>query len=67
VALVPTWEGDRGNPVLIGRPLFPEILRLNGDHGAKGVLAGVSERVLEVPVADSGVLRDIDRPDAIGG
>lgn len=65
VALVPTWEGDRGNPVLIGRPLFPEMLRLTGDHGAKGVLAGVSERVLEVPVGDSGVLRDVDRPAAL--
>jgi molybdenum cofactor cytidylyltransferase len=67
VALVPTWEGERGNPVLIGRPLFPQLLRLDGDRGAKGVLAGVSERVLEVPVADSGILCDVDRPDAIGG
>jgi molybdenum cofactor cytidylyltransferase len=67
VALVPTWEGERGNPVLIGRPLFPQILRLSGDRGAKGVLAGISERVLEVPVADSGILRDVDRPDAIAG
>lgn len=65
VALVPTWEDRRGNPVLIGRPLFPEIARLSGDRGARGLLEEISERVLDVPVGDSGVVRDLDRPEAL--
>jgi molybdenum cofactor cytidylyltransferase len=65
MALVPTWEDRRGNPVLIGRPLFREIMRLTGDQGARGLLAAIPERVLEVPCGDSGVLRDLDRPGAL--
>jgi len=63
IALVPTYDGQRGNPVLLGRPLFPEVTRLTGDKGAKPLLAAVPERVAEIPVDDPGILRDVDRPD----
>jgi len=62
-ALIPTFEGRRGNPVLIDRRLFPEISRLSGDQGARGILASIPERVREVAVEDSGILRDLDTPE----
>jgi molybdenum cofactor cytidylyltransferase len=67
VAAVPVHQGRRGNPVLLGRPLFQEITRLTGDQGARGLLAKIQERVLEIAIDDPGVLRDIDRPEALGG
>jgi molybdenum cofactor cytidylyltransferase len=64
MALVPTYDGQRGNPVLLGRPLFAEIMRLTGDKGARPLFAAIPERVAEIPVDDPGILRDLDRPDA---
>ncbi|MCW2573730.1 MAG: conserved uncharacterized MobA-related protein [Frankiales bacterium] len=37
-AAAPTFQGRRGNPVLIGRALFPDLLKLTGDAGARTVL-----------------------------
>lgn len=65
VALAPVWQGERGNPVLLGRPLFPQIMRLSGDKGARALLSAVSERVAEIAVDDPGIVRDLDRPDAL--
>jgi len=66
-ALFPTHEGKRGNPVLLARPLFADILRLSGDQGARALLGAIPERVGEIAVDDPGVLRDVDRPDALRG
>jgi molybdenum cofactor cytidylyltransferase len=66
VAMVPTFNGERGNPVLLGRPLFSDILKLSGDQGARPLLAASAERVAELPVDDPGILRDVDRPEALG-
>lgn len=46
--VVPTFAGERGNPVLFDAALFPELLRLEGDEGARGLIAA-SERVTAVP------------------
>lgn len=35
--VLPSWNGERGNPVLIARPLFPEIRQLEGDTGARAI------------------------------
>ncbi|MDB5393656.1 MAG: 4-diphosphocytidyl-2C-methyl-D-erythritol kinase [Rhodospirillales bacterium] len=65
MALFPTFQGKRGNPVLLARPLFAEIMRLKGDQGARALLASIPERVGEIVVDDPGVLRDIDHPNAL--
>mgnify|MGYP000894668924 CR=1 FL=1 len=59
---VPTWNGKRGNPVLIARRFFAELQALSGDVGARGLLSEHAEAVAEVPMADDGVLRDLDTP-----
>jgi molybdenum cofactor cytidylyltransferase len=64
MAVIPTWRGERGNPVLLGRALFPEIMHLSGDKGARALLGAVPDRVAELPVDDPGILRDLDRPEA---
>ncbi len=65
MALFPTFDGQRGNPVLLGRPLFAEIMRLGGDQGARALLKAMPERVGEIAVDDPGILRDIDRPEML--
>jgi molybdenum cofactor cytidylyltransferase len=67
LALIPTCEGKRGNPVLIGRPLFPAIATLSGDQGARLLLADSPGRVRELACGDPGILRDLDRPEALAG
>jgi len=64
--VVPRFLGTRGNPVLFDRSLFPQIERISGDVGAKSVVQKNEADVLEVEVADKGVLVDIDTPSDLG-
>ena len=58
-------HGDtRGNPVLWAKALFPEILALSGDTGAKTLFAAHGDLVCEIE-AGPGALRDIDTPEAL--
>jgi len=66
-AVFPTYAGKRGNPVLLSRSLFADIMDLSGDQGARALLGAIPDRVGEVAVEDPGVLRDLDRPEALGG
>jgi molybdenum cofactor cytidylyltransferase len=43
--VVPSYNGQRGNPVLFGRALFPELMQVTGDQGARGVVASRPELV----------------------
>ncbi len=52
----------RGNPVLIGQALFPQLLALAGDAGARVVLQGLGDRLALVEAPDDGVLFDVDEP-----
>jgi molybdenum cofactor cytidylyltransferase len=61
-AAAPVFQGRRGNPVLIARELFPELLALTGDAGARGVLQRLGDRLALVEAPDDGVLFDVDAP-----
>lgn len=61
-AAAPVWEGRRGNPVLLGRRLFGDLLRLTGDQGARSVLKGLEGELVLVEAPDDGVLFDVDEP-----
>jgi molybdenum cofactor cytidylyltransferase len=60
-AIIPTYKGVRGNPVLIDRSLFPEMMRIRGDVGCKSVLGDHGKNIVQLAVEDRGVLIDIDR------
>ena len=64
-AIVPTYQNQRGNPVLLGASLFSQILTLTGDEGARALLKSIPDQVTELAVDDPGILRDIDRPEAL--
>jgi CTP:molybdopterin cytidylyltransferase MocA len=58
--LYPTFWGERGHPPLIRAGLAPAILGHAGKGGLRRVLAEREERAWDLPVADAGVLRDMD-------
>jgi molybdenum cofactor cytidylyltransferase len=58
-AIVPTFDGRRGNPVVLARRIFPDVAKLNGDHGA-GPLLKLIDDVIEVPVSSAEIHVDID-------
>jgi len=63
--VVPVFEGQRGHPVLFARAFFPELCALEGDVGARSVIAAHPEAVVEVRVDEPGVLVDVDTPEAL--
>jgi molybdenum cofactor cytidylyltransferase len=62
---VPVSEGRRGNPVLWSRRFFKELMTLDGDVGARHLIAKHSEAVAEVPVDGHSAFLDIDTPQAL--
>ncbi|MBR1222873.1 molybdopterin-binding/glycosyltransferase family 2 protein [Bradyrhizobium sp. U87765 SZCCT0131] len=62
---VPVSDGRRGNPVLWSRRFFPELMTLDGDTGARHLIARHGEAVAEVVVEGNGAFLDIDTPDAL--
>lgn len=59
----PRCRGRAGNPIAFPAALFDAMQRLNGDQGARRIVAE-HERVLHLDVDDNGVLRDFDAPPA---
>jgi len=64
-AWAPFHAGRRGNPVLWSARCFARLREVRGDRGGKALLDGLGSEVVEVPVADAGVLLDVDTPDAL--
>ncbi|MGZ5872438.1 MAG: NTP transferase domain-containing protein [Bradyrhizobium sp.] len=62
---VPVSDGRRGNPVLWSRRFFNELMTLDGDIGARHLIAKHGEAVAEVPVEGFGAFLDIDTPQAL--
>ena len=66
-ALAPVFAGQRGNPALIARGLFPAVMSLSGDVGARALLAAAGSDIVEVSVDDAAITYDVDTPDALNG
>ncbi|MBU1211623.1 MAG: nucleotidyltransferase family protein [Alphaproteobacteria bacterium] len=62
-----TAGGEQRNPVLWPRSEFRNLVKLNADQGARGLIAGTSNERIEVLVADDRIFRDIDSPHDLPG
>jgi molybdenum cofactor cytidylyltransferase len=60
--VVPRYNGEPGHPVLFDGSVFPDLLALQGDRGAKGLIDRLGDGVLAVDVAQARPV-DIDVPD----
>ena len=65
LAVVPTIEGHRGNPVVWSRRFFPDLMAVEGDIGARHLIGHYAEAVTEVPLTGTAALTDIDTPEAL--
>jgi molybdenum cofactor cytidylyltransferase len=65
LVVVPAINGKRGNPVVWSRRFFPELTALQGDAGARHLIASVPEAVVEVPLSGTAALVDVDTPEAL--
>jgi len=65
LVVMPTIDGKRGNPVLWSRRFFSELMTLDGDVGARHLIASYPEAVVEVPVTGQGAFADVDTPEAL--
>lgn len=58
----PFCDGRRGHPVGFAAYYREELLRLQGDAGARHLLVRDSSRVVPVEIGDDGILADVDTP-----
>ena len=62
---IPVCEGQRGNPVMIGRSFFDALLQNEGDIGARYLIQQYPEKITEVEISSDSVLRDYDTSEAL--
>jgi molybdenum cofactor cytidylyltransferase len=67
LVVIPTFDGQRGNPVLWSRRFFPDLKSIEGDIGARKLIERYREAVVEVPVSGAAAFTDIDTPEALDG
>ena len=60
--VAPFFRARRGHPVGISAKFRKELEALEGDEGARKIIAANEQGLRKIPVGDPGVLRDIDTP-----
>ncbi|MFG1423826.1 NTP transferase domain-containing protein [Roseixanthobacter liquoris] len=63
--VLPVADGRRGNPVLWDRRFFEALSKLEGDVGARHLIAAHAEAVVEIEVEGPGAFLDVDTPEAL--
>ena len=58
--VIPMHAGRRGNPVLLDRSVFGEVMALEGDIGCRAIFGRHRDGIVQVEVEDPGILLDID-------
>jgi molybdenum cofactor cytidylyltransferase len=61
---IPVRDGRQGNPVAWARALFGELAQIEGDRGAKPLIAAHRDAVVEVP-AGAAAFVDVDTKEAL--
>jgi molybdenum cofactor cytidylyltransferase len=61
--LIPTYNGERGHPIVISQALFPELLAVPAGQPANTVIRKYRETTEFVEVSDRGILVDVDEPE----
>ena len=59
----PRYSGERGHPVGFSGRFRDELLALNDDNGARGVLARHRDELVLLDCGDPGVVLDVDLPE----
>ena len=65
VLAAPYFAGRRGHPVAFGKKYLDDLLKLDGDQGARKLLIRDSQDLVCVDTDDPGIVIDIDTPDQL--
>lgn len=65
--VAPAFRGQRGHPVGLGKRYGAQLLALDGDAGARDVIAAHKSELALIECDDPGVLHDIDRKEDLAG
>jgi molybdenum cofactor cytidylyltransferase len=63
LAVVPTWRGTQGHPVLLGAGVFEDVRSRDLPEGLRTLLAERSQNVALLEVEDAGIVVDLDTPE----
>ncbi len=64
IATCPVYMGKRGNPTLIDRQAWPELMKITGDRGGRNIISRLERNQLDlVETKTSSVITDIDTPE----
>ena len=58
----PYFRARRGHPVGLAGVFYKDLLRLEGDAGARRLVSDNENALVKIPVGDPGAIRDIDTP-----
>jgi len=58
--IIPTYEGQNGNPILFSKFMKKDIMSINGDNGAKEIVKLNKKKILHVPFDGDGIILDFD-------
>ncbi len=61
--VIPSYKGVRGNPVLLNRSVFAEVMQLKGDTGCRAIFGSHAESIVNLEVEDEGILLDLDNQE----
>lgn len=62
--VVPSYRGERGHPVIFSASIFPELLAIDGDRGARDVISRDPSRVTVVNF-DAALPQDVDTEEEL--
>ncbi len=61
--VTPSFRGKPGHPPLVEASLIPHIIRWKGGTGLRGTFKALNPSSKHLPVADKGILLDMDTPE----
>jgi len=62
--VVPKYKGEQGNPILFSSTVKYEILKIQGDLGAKKILIMKKYKILNVDINDKSIMLDFNTQDS---
>tara|TARA_Y100000590_G_scaffold311116_1_gene351513 strand:- start:2029 stop:2598 length:570 start_codon:yes stop_codon:yes gene_type:complete len=62
--IIPTYKGQRGNPILFSKSIKDELMNLEGDMGAKKIIDIKKEKIFEVETLDKSVTQNFNTRDS---
>lgn len=58
--IIPTYNNQRGNPVLFSKSMKEKIMKISGDVGAKKILKLNKDKILNLEIKDQSITKGFD-------